>query len=137
MTVQAFRDRPKSVELTVTCSAVSCRSTATPSAKHSTGAVDNKAANNSASRRLRRMTCSCCLAMPTITKPSIIIIIEHLIKHICLTAHQSSCRFTLIDMKINRHIKPNMLKTQYSTKIYACRFYQVVNRTLSHRHCYM
>ena len=38
-----------------------------------------------------------------------IIIIEHLLKCIYLTVHQSSCRFTLIDMIINRHIKFDMI----------------------------
>ena len=38
-----------------------------------------------------------------------IIIIEHLPKHISLTVHQSLCRFTLIDMIINRHVGCNML----------------------------
>ena len=41
----------------------------------------------------------------------IIIIIEHLLKLIPLTVHQSLCHFTIIDMVINRHIKYNMLKT--------------------------
>ena len=41
----------------------------------------------------------------------IIIIIEHFLKHISLTVHQISRRYTLIDMIINRHIKFNMLKT--------------------------
>ena len=41
----------------------------------------------------------------------IIIIIEHLLKCICLTSHQSSCCFTPIYMIISRHIKFNMLKT--------------------------
>ena len=40
----------------------------------------------------------------------IIIIIEHLLKRIYLTVHQSSCRFTLIDMIINRHVRFNMLR---------------------------
>ena len=40
-----------------------------------------------------------------------IIIVEHLLKRITLTVHQSSCRFTLIDMIINRHIKFDILKT--------------------------
>ena len=67
----------------------------------------------------------------------IIIIIEHLLKRISLTVHQSSCRFTLIDMIINRHIISNMLKTYYGTNIYARRFYQVINLTLPHGHWYM
>ena len=41
----------------------------------------------------------------------VIIIIEHLLRRISITVLQSSCRFTLIDMIINRHIKFNMLKT--------------------------
>ena len=45
------------------------------------------------------------------TRDTIMIIIEHLLKRISLTVHQSSCRLTLIDMIINRHIKFNMLKT--------------------------
>ena len=40
-----------------------------------------------------------------------IIIIEHLLKCKSLTLHQSTCRITLIDMIINRHIKSDMLKT--------------------------
>ena len=40
-----------------------------------------------------------------------IVIIEHLLKRIFLTVHQSSCCLTLIDIIINRHIKFNMLKT--------------------------
>ena len=41
----------------------------------------------------------------------IIIIIEHLLKRISLTVHQSSCRFIQIDMIINEHVKFNMLRT--------------------------
>ena len=41
----------------------------------------------------------------------IILVIEHLLKRIFLTVQQSSCRITLIDMIINRHVKSNMLKT--------------------------
>ena len=41
----------------------------------------------------------------------VIIIIEHLLRRISLTVHQSLCRFTLIDMIINRRINVSMLKT--------------------------
>ena len=41
----------------------------------------------------------------------IIIIIEHLLKRISLTVLQSLCRFALIDVIINRHIKFSMLRT--------------------------
>ena len=39
-----------------------------------------------------------------------IIIIEHLFKHISPTVHQRSCRFTLLDMMINI-VKFNMMET--------------------------
>ena len=41
----------------------------------------------------------------------IILIVEHLLRRISLTVHQSLCRFTLIDMIMDRHIKFDMLKT--------------------------
>ena len=42
---------------------------------------------------------------------TIIIIIEHLLKRMSLTVHQSSCRLTLIDMIINKHVTFSMLRT--------------------------
>ena len=66
---------------------------------------------------------SFCLNTASVDHLGIIIIIEHLRKRISLTVNQSSCRFILIDMIINRHIKFNMLKTEHSTNMHACRFY--------------
>ena len=41
----------------------------------------------------------------------LIIIIEHLPEQNSLIMQQSTCRFALIGMIINRHIKSNMIKT--------------------------
>ena len=49
--------------------------------------------------------------LPSTTDMKIIITFEHLLERISLTFHQSY-RFTIIDMKINRQIKFNMIKTQ-------------------------
>ena len=64
------------------------------------------------SKTVYHCICVCAIAITSCDCSSRIIIIEHLLKRISLTVHQSSCRrFALIDMIINRHVKFDMTKT--------------------------
>ena len=55
---------------------------------------------------------------------TLFIIIEHLLKGICLTVHQSSCRFTLTDMIINRHTGIMLLELEPRMKKVEPHFYR-------------